>query len=483
MPDRITRLKIEGFRGATQPLDLEFDASRPVVLIFGENGSGKSTIVDAIESVGAGTTAFLNDWKLGQGKRKEGYIPAFGKKPSDVFISMSFGANTYSAKLSNRGINLCHMNNRPVTKVLRRKSLQAFMDADPAQRYKEVATFLDIPEVEAAEASLREAQKNSQKQFDLATSAYSQAQESLHSLWQAEGSPGLKDKHDAESWARQQAEIPFLQLKDTLANLKAGVKHCENLRAQAEGVASAEQQLAQARETLVVAVNQLAVAESGGGEGSAELVTLLQDAENYLTRSPDTHCPVCEETEINAAELVQRLQQRITDMKALRQANDAKSTADKAVHTRQDQVEQSKNRLLDVAQASQQHFFPELPDEETIEQLRQVDVEKALPKVAQLQTNLAGGLAALQNDLDATQKQLHNLTSIRQSVKTLDEKLVEAKARELLSKRLHQAVIIFEAKRKSYVEGVLGTIATDVDSLYQQIHPHEDIGPDQAQAG
>ena len=47
MPDRINRLKIEGFRGATQPLDLEFDASKPVVLIFGENGAGKSTIVDA----------------------------------------------------------------------------------------------------------------------------------------------------------------------------------------------------------------------------------------------------------------------------------------------------------------------------------------------------------------------------------------------------------------------------------------------------
>ena len=476
MPDRINRLKIEGFRGATQPLDLEFDASKPVVLIFGENGSGKSTIVDAIESVGAGTTAFLNDWKLGQGKRKEGYIPAFGKEPADVAIRLGFCASTYSARLNSRGIQLCRTKERPMTKVLRRKSLQAFMDADPAQRYKEVANFLDIPEIEAAEVSLREALKNAQKQFDLATSAYGQAQESLHGLWQAEDSPGLEDKHDAESWARQQAVIPTEQLKGKLANLKAGVKHCENVGAQAADVASAEQQLAQAREAQAAAAEQLAAVESGGGGSSAELVRLLQDAKTYLTKTPDRLCPVCEETAIDAAELVQRLHQRITGMNALKQASDAKSKADKTVHTRQDQLQQSRNRLLDVARASQQHFYPELADSETIEKLRQVDIEKALLKAGQLQTELAGGLEALQTDLNATQKQLHNLTSIRQSVKTLDEKSVEARTREALSKSLQQAVNIFAAKRKSYVEGVLASIATDVDSLYQQIHPHKDIG-------
>ena len=98
MPDRTRRLKIEGFRGATQPLDLELDSDKPLVLIFGENGTGKSTIVDALESVGAGSTAFLNDWKLGKGKRKESFIPALGQKLSDVCISLEFGNRTYKPR-------------------------------------------------------------------------------------------------------------------------------------------------------------------------------------------------------------------------------------------------------------------------------------------------------------------------------------------------------------------------------------------------
>ena len=199
MTDRIRRLKIDGFRGTTQPLDLEFDDSKPVVLIFGENGTGKSTIVDAIESVGAGSTTFLDNWKLGKGKRKENYIPALGKTFSDVGISLEFGSNTYAAELTASGLKLCDTANRPDTKVLRRKSLQAFMDADPAQRYKEVGAFLDIPQVQASEASLREALREAQRSYDLAVSAYDQASENLQGLWEAEGSPGTERQYNGGS--------------------------------------------------------------------------------------------------------------------------------------------------------------------------------------------------------------------------------------------------------------------------------------------
>jgi len=105
-----------------------------------------------------------------------------------------------------------------------------------------------------------------------------------------------------------------------------------------------------------------------------------------------------------------------------------------------------------------------------------LDKDKAMLQAREVQANLADKLESLHSSLGAKQKQLNNLTSIRRSVKTLDEKSVEAKDGEALSKRLQQAVNIFEAKRKSYVEDVLAIIATDVDDLYQKIHPQENIG-------
>ncbi len=476
MTNRISRLKINGFRGATQPLDLVFDENKPIVLIFGENGSGKSTIVDAMESVGAGTTAFLNNWKLGQGKRKECYIPAFGKELADVAISMDFGSHTYSAILSNRGIRLCDTKDRPITKVLRRKSLQAFMDADPAQRYKELATFLDIPQIEVAEASLREALKNTQKRHEMATFAYSQAKESLHNLWEAEGSPGLEDNYDAESWSRQQSVIPTEQLQKDLAKLKASVKYRENLNTETEALVSAKNQLAQAKAILAEKEEQLSAIEAIEGTGSAELLTLLLDARTYLSKSPDTLCPVCEKTAIDSAELVQRLGQRIVGMESLKQAGVEKSDANRSVHTYQDHFNQAMENLLGAAQIAQRNIYPDMPEAESIKQLQLIDKDKALLQARETQESLADSIEPLRSNIEDMQKQLNNLASIRQSVKILDEKLVETKYWEARSKCLQEAVDIFEAKRKSYVEGVLGSIATDVDNLYQQIHPQENIG-------
>ena len=476
MTDRIRRLKIDSFRGTTQPLDMEFDDSKPVVLIFGENGTGKSTIVDAIESVSAGSTTFLNNWKLGKGKRKENYIPALGKKFSDVGISLEFGSNTYAAELTTRGLKLCDTANRPDTKVLRRKSLQAFMDADPAQRYKEVDAFLDIPQVQASEASLREALREAQRPYDLAVSANSQALENLQGLWEAEGSPGTERQYNAEAWARTQATVSTEQLTLRLAKLKDGASHSEALLAQAESVTAAQLQLDQSQQRLEQAEQQLAAAESSENQSSAELVTLLEDAKTYLNKTPDTLCPVCEETPIVAAELVQRLQQRIEGMNALKQASDAKRNAKQTVTSRQDQFLHAKEKLLDVAQAAQEHFFLQLSQDQSIKRLREKNKTAALDLASQLRDQLAAGIAQLQADLESVRKQDNILNSIRQYVRTLDEKSSEARQKESQSRRLQQAVSIVEAKRKSYVEGILADIAQEVDNLYQKIHPQEDIG-------
>ena len=476
MTDRIRRLKIDGFRGTTQPLDLGFDDSKPVVLIFGENGTGKSTIVDAIESVGAGSTTFLDNWKLGKGKRKENYIPALGKTFSDVGISLEFGSNTYAAELTAKGLLLCNTAKRPVTKVLRRKSLQAFMDADPAQRYKEVGKFLDIPQIEASEASLREALKEAEKSYDQAVSATSQAQVNLQGLWEAEGSPGLEQQYNAEVWARKQATTPTEQLKAKLAKLKDGVKHSEALLAQTESVTVAQQQLEQSQELLEQAIQQLAVVESEENQSSTELVTLLEDAKTYLNKTPDTLCPVCEETIIVPAELVQRLQQRIEGMKSLKQANIAKQKAQQTVTSKQDYLSQAKEILLNVARNAQEHFSPELSQDKRIEHLRESNKEAALNQASQLHDQLATGLAQLKEDLEITQKQENNLNSIRQYVKTLDENSTEAKKQESLNQRLQRAINIVETKRKNYVEGILADIAQQVDNFYQKIHPQEEIG-------
>jgi len=69
---RIKVIQLSWFRGAADPVSLELDCKSMV--IYGVNGSGKSSFVDAVEYV-------LNDGRVGHlaneysGKRQEKAIP------------------------------------------------------------------------------------------------------------------------------------------------------------------------------------------------------------------------------------------------------------------------------------------------------------------------------------------------------------------------------------------------------------------------
>ncbi len=477
MPDRIKSLSVQGFRGATQPLDLKFDDSKSVILIFGENGTGKSTIVDALECVGNGTTTFQDDWKLGKGKRKESYIPTLGKSLADVNITLGFGNQTYNATLNAKGIKLCATPGRPKIKVLRRKSLQAFIDADPAKRYKEVSSFLDIPQIEASEASLRQAYKEAKEIYEFSTRATAQAQETLHGLWEAEGSPGLgKEFKNAVAWARKQSKVEIGALEKDLGDLKSGVKLIESLKTNLQSYRQAKRELDQAEKGLKQAEENLAAVESNAVQCNVKLVTLLEDAKDYLKASQDTLCPVCEETKIEPENLIQRLDQRITDMASIKQANDTKSQAQKNQQTKSSLLQRSEENLLKAAEGAQLHFEQDADQQTSIQKQRVDNIAKAIELSITLSDDLAARQNGLQTQLDNIQKQCHTLTSIKQLVSTLDEKASGAKQAGRLQKRLEQAVEIVEAKRKAYVKTILQDIAQAVDCMYQKIHPKENIG-------
>ena len=476
MTERIKRLAVHSFRGATQPLDLQFDASKPVVLIFGENATGKSTIVDAIESVANGETTYLNEWKLGKGKSKQPYIPTIGKSLADVKIDLEFGNYTYSVTLNAKGLKRCNKPDRPAVKVLRRKSLQAFIDADPAQRYKEVAGYLDIPRIETSENSLRLAHKEAKEKYEFATKANIQALEALQGLWEAEGNPGLSENLDAEAWARSQVDTPLNILDSELKNLKSGIKRVENLNTSIQDYQQAKTQVSQAEDELNKVIKLLTELEAGEAQSNAQLVVLLQDAKAYLTKTPDVLCPVCEQAEIEPEKLIQRLDQRIAGMDNLKRAKDAKEKARSYLQNKSTLLKQAEKRLIKYAEEAQSHFTQDIFQMASIQILKQDEIDQAIKVSYALHSELATRLPKLRADFETIQKQRNTLTSIKQQVQTLDEKSIDAKQAEIMQKRLGQTVEIFEVKRKAYVEIVLLEIAQSVDTLYQKIHPLEKIG-------
>ncbi|MBT7442947.1 MAG: ATP-binding protein, partial [Methylococcales bacterium] len=75
-------LSINGLRGVANPLNIVFD--KPFTLIFGHNGTGKTSICDAIDFLANGDCGSLGDNSVGASKYK--FWPFIGKKSTDVAV-------------------------------------------------------------------------------------------------------------------------------------------------------------------------------------------------------------------------------------------------------------------------------------------------------------------------------------------------------------------------------------------------------------
>ena len=78
-------LRIKKFRGSTRDFTIKFDPKKSLTLIYGENGSGKTTICDAFDFLGNGKVGSLEGRGLGQIRP---YWPALGTSSADILVEL-----------------------------------------------------------------------------------------------------------------------------------------------------------------------------------------------------------------------------------------------------------------------------------------------------------------------------------------------------------------------------------------------------------
>ena len=170
------------------PAEIRFDTSKSVILIFGENGTGKSTIADAFAFICNRSYGSIENYSLGDSPRK--HIASLGGKTSDLKVSLACGSSAWSATLGKEGPTVSPAAGCPNARILHRKSILKLIEAQPKQRYETLKTFIAVPGIEKSEAALRDAVRTVEGNYEEAVRAFEQANESLRALWVAEGKPG-----------------------------------------------------------------------------------------------------------------------------------------------------------------------------------------------------------------------------------------------------------------------------------------------------
>jgi ABC-type transport system involved in cytochrome bd biosynthesis fused ATPase/permease subunit len=134
-------LRIDYLRGSVQPFTLTFEQGKRLSIIYGENGTGKSTICDAFEFIGRGKVGSLENRGLGQANR---YWFSLGKRAADVCVTLETASAECRATIERSGVIVRPAEHRPRVEVLRRAQILAMVEAIPAARYAAIKRFIDV---------------------------------------------------------------------------------------------------------------------------------------------------------------------------------------------------------------------------------------------------------------------------------------------------------------------------------------------------
>jgi energy-coupling factor transporter ATP-binding protein EcfA2 len=474
------QLLVTGFRGSTKSLDLIFE-DKPVVMIFGENGSGKSTIVDAIDFICNESAGPLEGRQSTPVKE---FLPALGCKAADIKVQLKWESKTWNATLDGAKARVTGSVPRPKARILRRSQILEIVDAQPAKRYEAFSRFVAVPKVEQAENALREAVRMVKAEFDASTRSLSEAQAALKRLQTEAGAAAS----NLMTWAKGKNDVDPKDLNTKSQHISTLLSSVQSSRTaltaldQIRGEAAKD---AQAVQSLTIS---LQAAEEASDEAKSDLLKLLDVAADYLTgHEQQDDCPLCEQP-INRVALIARLAARKTSGAAVITASTQLDTARKKEERRQTLVKDGQTRFLQSAASMAKEFrqskspaitarkiewnaFALVKDSVSDEEVQEADLQARSLLVACEQCD-----PTLQAEKLVLAAELETLRAIKLQYAAALKSGKQAKAQEALSGRLKSVLDIVEAQRKAYVDQALGSTTHRVDTLYAKLHPGEKLG-------
>lgn len=474
----IDRLVVENYRGATTRLELDFDPGKPVALIFGENGTGKTTIVDAFDAVGNCAKGSLEDKSS---TRARDHLPTIGRKPADVRIALSSGTITWNATLAGDSLST-NPEPRPKIRVLRRSHLQKLIEAQPAQRYEALRHFIDVGKVERAENALRDAASGTKRDFDTAVNKRADAETQLQAVWEAEGEPGK----NAIEWAKTVAAHDTAVLDQEVERLRLAqstIARAETALIEWQQACTTVDQRADEAKQIEEEIVKLPGVDA---QQAISLVGILRQVSQHLQvgAHPD-ECPVCRQG-IPIVELKADIQTRLANLQQYDQLRTKRDTASRHVEVAQQTIEAKQaalltagHSLLGIVQAGDiaiitaaginQADYTELAKQD------EGDVAIAVNQATQLVGVLSGLKQALTGSETATSKRSGMINLIRVQYEQLQESIAASEELERLQAALQGAYNTARLTRIEFTQQILDDIATECNRLYALIHPSEPI--------
>lgn len=477
---RIDHIWVTKYRGATTETEIEFDASKPFVLIFGENGTGKSTIVDAIDLVANGVSGSIEDIS---GATLSQHGPSIGCKPADVCVAVSIAGQKRTAKMKGNKVSVTPTQAETSVAILRRSKILSLVTAQPRERFEKLKRFIDVDAVQKSEEALSKAVNEAEAKLRETTDAIIRAEQALvqaHAQDHTDGEANLSP----EEWAKQRSQIDTTEADKRHKLLKRVVDLEQEAVNALEEKNRSQEELDAKRSALADMEREVQTLQGLSAENGVALVELLRKAQEYIAMAGTVEaCPVCKKSN-DAPTLLSTIDGTLNEMTDLVDLAQRLADAKKDVGTTETSTERAYTKLVNSV-TKLTTAIDELPPELLAGYSLGRD---AFPNLYAWDGKLTPGNieegARYLNDVSPLAKRIQSEIEIvarklaqQSGVKRDYDALVEARAGSVALDKT-KAVLegMLETVRKTrikFVQDILDAVADECDRLYQQIHDGE----------
>lgn len=475
------KLTIEAFRGVNEEFSIVFDSKSHLSIIYGENGSGKTTISDALEFLFNETAGSLEEKSL-DGKSKIPALVHAKRQKKDLRVEWEDGGSVVKARI---GSTKPQVLGAPAGRLhtLSRKHITKLVEETPSKRFERIQDFVNVPDLDREEVELRTFIAQQKQLQESQVRSAQQVEADLDQLYQRatrEESP-IPDKEawiksilaEGEETTKEHLEI-FENLHHEITRLNSDFVALKNAYADHD----------KRMEDLTAAQKELARLVVESTDDFADALDTLEQAKLFLDRSSKDACPICD-TVLTHKELAEKVSARLLRLKKLsaqsakiKEAEAAFRKAVSALETLQQSFFEIIRKLRLAHGAAVEEGSWELPP--LVGSLLQPTESAHLTaQWFQILANEASKLTPLRQYVEAQRTQLQRWQEIQNQLRSIlsrkkDTRKEHAEIGRMIEKAEGIARILRDFRIK-HANDTLAAISEDFAKLYQTIHPGEEI--------
>ena len=452
---RIDRLRIQRFRGITRELDLHFPATAKIHLIYGENGTGKTSIVDAIDYVTNKNLGSIKDKRAGSAS----YLPSLNAtEPAQ--LDLTSADKTWSVTIG-KGTPKFSSDDLPGTRILRRSNVQRFIEATAGEKFSEIKHLLGMESVENAEASVRDAVKLVRDRKSTETRAIADALEVVRASWVEAGQPG----DDPMLWA---ADIDQQTGADSGTDPRQTIRDLNLLLSDLAQLNECRMRIDEAAAELQGIDDEIQALPPIDQYDAITLGRLLNAAAMVLTATEGLDaCPVCGQT-VTPNHLIQELQDRREALKLYSDVDVRRSGWERKLTALQEWAANQQQSILERVHRGAGYAMPD--DQPGWKSLTAIEAP------VELSRQIEAAVSTLRAQFDQTMQASAQRRPLRSALANWTRALASLAKLDRMEHILTRIEVTLRTERHAWSQSVLDDVREDCNRIYGAIHPNEGLG-------